>query len=362
MEASNARKESPAMEMGTAARLAEASRQIGGLEAMARCWPFWHGFVQGPLSALAALGELQAKGMWLDVSRLLALGPNPEVSRPDLPLRWGVGFISALRKLEDWELAKPLTPSLVGGIHSAIDAPHLSRGIRSLGNGVLEESIGGTAVWTLAPRWQQSNRPPAWALGLASVSWEKEGPDTSRRSVAGHALLWALAPRLGIKAPAFAYLAPYLQKAASAQPGGLDGLLKSLRKDGTWRIYMEVFLAALTASAKATLELALATQQLHQENSDLVNTWVRAPRHPLTLLELLIRRPVLDLPLISQRLEVTQRTAGLLVDKLHELNLLTEITGQKRGRKYAYTPLLQLMQPGWGQAEGEADEEAESQE
>ena len=351
MEPSAARKEQPAIEMTTAARLAEASRQIGGLEAMSRSWPFWQGFVRGPLTALAALGELQAKGMWLDLARLLALGPEPEVSRPDLALRWGVGFVSALRTLEDWEIAKPITPSLVGRIHSAVDAPHLSRGIRSLGDGVMEEAIGGTAVWTLAPRWQQANRPPVWALGLASVSWEKEGPDTKRRSVAGHALLWALAPRLGIMAPAFAYLTPFLQKAASAQPGGIDGLVKSLRKGGNWRIYMEVFLAALTASARATLELALNVQQMHIDNADVVGTWVRAPRHPMALLELLIRRPVLDLPLISQRLDVTQRTAGLLVGKLMELNLLTEITGQKRGRKFAYAPLLQLLQPGWGQSE-----------
>ena len=277
MEASAARKDQPAVEMSTAARLAEASRQIGGLEALARSWPLWRGFARGPLSALAALGELQAKGMWLDLARLLALGPDPEVSRPDLSLRWGVGFVSALRELESWETAKPLTPSLVGKIHATIDAPHLSRGIRSLGDGVIDEPIGGTAVWTLAPRWQKAKRPPVWALGLASVSWEKEGPDTDRRSVAGHALLWGLAPRLGINAPAFAYLAPCLERASSAQPGGLEGVLKSLRKDGAWRVYMEVFLAAVTASARATLELGLGVQQMHLDNSDLVNTWVRAP-------------------------------------------------------------------------------------
>ena len=197
METSSVRKESqPALEMSTAARLAEASRRIGGLEALARAWPLWHGFARGPLTSLAALGELQAKGMWLDISRLLALGPEPEASRPDLPLRWGVGFISALRELENWDLAKPLTPSLVGRIHGNIDAPHLSRGIRSLGDGVIEEAIGGTAVWTLAPRWQKANRPPGLGSGPGFRHLGKGRP--------GHrpALRGRPRPALGLGAPA----------------------------------------------------------------------------------------------------------------------------------------------------------------
>ncbi len=82
-------------------------------------------------------------------------------------------------------------------------------------------------------------------------------------------------------------------------------------------------------------------------------TWVRAPANPLRLLDLLVGRPVLDLPLVAARLAVTQRTAGLLADKLLEHGLLAEITGQLRGRRFAYRGLLRLLQPGWGDAPGE---------
>jgi predicted transcriptional regulator len=69
----------------------------------------------------------------------------------------------------------------------------------------------------------------------------------------------------------------------------------------------------------------------------------------------LLALPVIDLPTIAEKLEVTQRTAGLLVDKLADQALLAEITGQKRGRRFAYAPLMQLLQPGWGE-----DEDSES--
>jgi hypothetical protein len=81
---------------------------------------------------------------------------------------------------------------------------------------------------------------------------------------------------------------------------------------------------------------------------------VHAPKNPKRLLDLLLARPVVDLPEISQRLEVTQRTAGLLAEKLCDQALLTEITGQQRGRRFAYQPLLQLIQPGWGEEPDQA--------
>ena len=54
---------------------------------------------------------------------------------------------------------------------------------------------------------------------------------------------------------------------------------------------------------------------------------------------------------------MTQRTAGLLVAKLADQGLLREITGQRRGRRWAYQPLLRLLQPGWGESPASPEEE-----
>lgn len=343
------RSERLVLDMGTANRLAQAGRRVGGVEVLARVWSPWRGFVRGALGGVFALCEVELRGLELDLARLLALGPAPRPSRPDLGLRWGVGVTLALRRLEAWPLARPLTPGLVTRIVEEIDAPQFSRGLRR--GGGEGEPVAGASVWTLAPRWAAQGLNPLWAAGLALALWEREGPDHQRRSVAGRVLLYGLLPRLGIPGAALVFLGPSLVRAAASLPGGWDGLVKQVRNEGAWRRFVVVFLAALEASARRVVELVEAAQVMHADHRGLIETWVRAPRHPMRLLELLLRRPVVDLPAVAGELEVTQRTAGLLVKKLSELNLLREITGQRRGRKFAYAPLLGLLQPGWGEEE-----------
>ena len=86
------------------------------------------------------------------------------------------------------------------------------------------------------------------------------------------------------------------------------------------------------------VDITSQAQAMYENHLDLVENWVRAPRHPIRLLRLFLARPVMDLPLISAELEVTQRTAGLLVDKLMEHELIHETTGQRRGRPLRLCP------------------------
>jgi Fic family protein len=127
--------------------------------------------------------------------------------------------------------------------------------------------------------------------------------------------------------------------------GGLTGLLARLRASGGWREFAACFLEAVALNAARHTELALKAQEMLAAHRDLISIWVRAPRYPALLLDLLLRRPVLELPDIAKEMEITQRTAASLAAKLKEMALLEEITGQKRGRRFAYRPLLDLLIP-----------------
>jgi hypothetical protein len=119
---------------------------------------------------------------------------------------------------------------------------------------------------------------------------------------------------------------------------------------------MGVFLTAVEKGAGRVRDISLQAQELEASHQELVDTWVRAPRHPRRLLALLVRRPVLDVPTVADQLEVTQRTAGLLLKKLKDLGLIKEITGQSRGRRFAYIPLMEILQPGWDSRGDEDDQ------
>jgi Fic family protein len=153
------------------------------------------------------------------------------------------------------------------------------------------------------------------------------------------------APRLGIPAHGLAGLGLSLKEAAGDQPGGLEAVLAEVRRGGSWRRWLGVFLLGVEISAAQTAEVSVAALDLVREHMALIGAWVRAPRHPLRLLELMVSRPVVELPEVAEVLEVTQRTAGLLATKLKELGLVAEVTGQRRGRRFAYNSITDVLIP-----------------
>lgn len=324
-------------------RLAAAQEQLGRLWLLPRLWPAFAKLQGGPLLARAAVQEVRHLGLEPNLPELLALGPQPRPTRPSKALRWAVGLTLAYRQLEASDPASPLVPSLVGQVCLNLDAPNLARGAKALAP-PQDGPLPGAAAWTLAPRLAAAGIAPLMVVGLTLASWEREGPHTPQRSPAGRVLAWGLARGLGLAPAGFLGLAPYLMRAALDQPGGLPQVLDEVRQGGAWRRWLGVFLAAVEMAAQDVAQTTLAARELYLGHQDMLNTWVRAPRHPLRLLEMFLARPVLELPLAAQTLGVTQRTAGLLAGKLLDQGLIQEMTGQQRGRRFAYAPLLELLE------------------
>jgi DNA-binding MarR family transcriptional regulator len=63
----------------------------------------------------------------------------------------------------------------------------------------------------------------------------------------------------------------------------------------------------------------------------------------LKLLSLLFQQPLVNVKSVSARLEVTFPTANRLVARFEALNLLREVTGQRRSRLFRYEPYLRLF-------------------
>ncbi|MCB2189636.1 MAG: hypothetical protein KQJ78_24750 [Deltaproteobacteria bacterium] len=324
--------------------LAAAEHHLGQLHLLARLWPAWGPFARGPLLALAAAEESRALGYEVDLRELLALGPHPSPSRPNLGLRWAVGAMLATEVVAAEPRERPLTPSLVNRVHHELDAPFLARGFDPL---VADEppDVPGSAAWTLAARWLDTGLPPLAALGLTLAAWEREGKSNARRGLAGRVLLTGLAPRLGLAAEPFYLMGTALRGVAGRLTGGWAEMERQIRSSGSWKLWLGVFLGAVEAAADRAVQLGVAAWELQHSHQDLIRTWIRAPRHPLALGEVLVGRPVIGAPEVAAQLEVTQRTAGQLVDKLAELGILAEITGQRRGRRFAYEPLVEILEP-----------------
>lgn len=63
----------------------------------------------------------------------------------------------------------------------------------------------------------------------------------------------------------------------------------------------------------------------------------------LKLLDLLFERPVVNVNLVRDSLDVSYPTANKLIEQFSELGLLEEFTGAQRYRRYRYSPYLVLF-------------------
>lgn len=323
-----------------AADFGRANRALGALALLGRLLPLWPQFSSGPLVALAAVEEARLAGRPVELSEMLALGPRPQPVRPPRELRRAVGRYLVWRELAARPADQPLDRQSVARLHQDLEAHHLVRGAEETPPSPAPE-LPGAGIWLRAPAWRQAGLPALGVVALALAAWEREGPP-ARRQAAGRVLAAGLARSLGLPPAGFWLLGPALAQAAPAND--LQGLYRPLRSGLGWRPWLETFLRAAAGSASRALELGLGLHKMLAEHRELIQAWLRAPRHPLLLLELLAQRVVLDLPTVSQELAVTHRTAGLLMEKLGGLKLTAEITGQQRGRRYAYQPLLELLQ------------------
>ncbi|MFH1058117.1 MAG: helix-turn-helix domain-containing protein [Pseudomonadota bacterium] len=333
-----------ALEARLAAVLAAAQAGLAQVELLGRLWPALGDFARGPLTARAALLQCRQQGLSPDAVTLLALGPEPEPSRPNKALRWAVGHTLAQRRLET-DPAEALTPSLVSELFLDLDAPQLARGAALAPDAPWGDGPApGAAAWSLAPRLVAAGLPPLMALGLTLAAWLRDAPDHPHREPLGWLLAYGLAIRLDLPAMGLLGLGPAVETAAAVE-GGLKRVLKEMRTTGAWRQWLGVFLAGVQACASGVLEAALLARQAATDHNATIAAWVRAPRLPLQLLELFLVRPVLDLPSIAADLEVTQRSAGLLANKLKAQGLISEVTGQKRGRRFAYQAVVEVVDP-----------------
>ena len=330
------------LEARLADSLARAEFRLGELNLIKRTWSPWLDFAYWPLTARNAVLETRRMGMDVDLAGLLSQGALPHPGRPNKGLRTACGLVLAKRELEAGRQDTPLIPSQVAETFSRLDAPWLIRG------GAMPSAdfnLPGLGVWSLAPRLMESGLPALLVAAITQASWQHQGPDHPKTDACGWVLLGALGTRLGIIPQAMEGLGQVMEPLSAEAEGSFKGVLQRLRMSGAWREFAGYFFEAVAQNAAQQTDLALATQDMLIAHRELVATWVRAPRHPARLLDMLIKRPVVEIPDIAQEMEVTQRTAAQIAGKLKELAVLEEITGQKRGRRYAYRPLLDLLIP-----------------
>ena len=181
--------------------------------------------------------------------------------------------------------------------------------------------------------------PALLHAGVAHAQFETIHPFMDGNGRVGRLLITFLLVHRGVLHRPLLYLSLYLKR---HRLDYYDALM-AVRHEGDWESWLLFFVRGVAETAEEATVNARAIVALREEQRRRILE-ERAPTNALRLLDLLYRRPMVDVNLVSHELDVSFATANKLVDQLERLGFVAEVTGRKRDRIFRFDPYLRLFE------------------
>lgn len=118
--------------------------------------------------------------------------------------------------------------------------------------------------------------------------------------------------------------------------------LMGVRYQGDWEAWIKFFLHGVKESAEMAVNAATEIHKLHtRDRKKLQNASLTATA--LVVFEQFCREPILTNAILLKRLDSTKPTIQKALEALISLGLIREVSGKKRGRRYAYKEYLDIL-------------------
>jgi cell filamentation protein, protein adenylyltransferase len=182
--------------------------------------------------------------------------------------------------------------------------------------------------------------PALIKVGLAHAQFETIHPFLDGNGRTGRLLITFLLCERRILHGPLLYLSHYFKQHRDTY----YERLQAIRDEGDWEGWLTFFLRGVAAVAQEATDTARRIVALREQHRELLTARLgRGAGKGLQLLEGLYHRPIVSVPVASELTGLTFANANTLVKQFTELRLLGEITGRKRGRRFAYHPYLDLL-------------------
>jgi len=184
--------------------------------------------------------------------------------------------------------------------------------------------------------------PPLIRIALIHAQFETIHPFLDGNGRTGRLLIAFYLVWKEILSRPLLYLSYYLKKYRS----DYYSLLERIRTEGAWEEWIKFFLKGVRATseeaAATAREIIGLKEKLHEE------LYVRsiASIYGVRLVDLLFTKPVINVRDVIVGLKVSKETASELVRKFESAGILSEITGKKRYRKYAFREYVAIVARG----------------
>jgi Fic family protein len=185
-----------------------------------------------------------------------------------------------------------------------------------------------------------SSLPPLIKIGLAHGQFETIHPFIDGNGRIGRLLITFLLCREDILSQPLLYLSHHFKK----QRAQYYEKLQAIRDNGEWEEWLIFFLQGIYEVSREAAETArriLSMREKHRE--DIIKNFGSRSGNAVKLLEHLYWSPIISIAFVRKLTDLAYGNANNLVGRFEKMGLLTEITGQKRNRKYSYKPYLELF-------------------
>lgn len=177
-------------------------------------------------------------------------------------------------------------------------------------------------------------------VGLIHAQFETIHPFLDGNGRIGRLLITFLLCEKKILQRPLLYLSYYFKKYRSEY----YDRLQTIRDKGDWEGWLKFFLRGVYEVAREATETARRIVNLRESHRDIITTKLRQrAANGLVLLELLYFNPIISVDFVMEATNLTFPNANALVKQFCDVGLLSEITGQKRNRRFSYYPYLNLF-------------------
>lgn len=197
----------------------------------------------------------------------------------------------------------------------------------------------------------QDELPPLVKIALAHVQFETIHPFLDGNGRVGRLLITYLLTERGVLHKPVLYLSHFFKQHRQAYYEHLQ----AVRDQGAWEAWLAFFLRGVVAVAGEAAETARRILQLREQHRAAITAHLgRAAGNGHKVLESLFDRPIVAVSDVQKMTGTSYAAANGLVSRLVKLDVLSEMTGYSRNRRFRYAPYIALFNdtgPGGGAAQ-----------
>jgi Fic family protein len=186
---------------------------------------------------------------------------------------------------------------------------------------------------------QDSGLPVLIKAGLLHVQFETIHPFLDGNGRIGRLLVTLFLCSQGVLRQPLLYLSLFLK----AHRADYYRLLQEVREHGAWEAWLEFFLRGVAETAGQAFQAATRIAALFQQDRARL---ADAAGSALRIHDLMQRHPYASSAVLARASELTAPTVNAALEELRRHGIVHEATGRRRGRVFAYSAYLAILNEG----------------